>query len=445
MSSLLVRNGLLVTMDPQRRVLEGDLYAVDGVIREVGTAPPSADVVIEAAGKLVLPGFVQVHVHLCQTLFRGLADDMDVVDWLRTRIWPLEQAHDEESLYDSARLAIAEMIRGGTTCALTMETVRHSESALQAVVDSGFRATCGKALMDNLETGTEMVGETTQEALTEALDLLDRFHGAANGRVRYALSPRGTRNASSELWQRVRNIAQDRGVLIHSHAAENREQTERLAQLPGGSDVVYLASLGVLGPNVVLAHCVWVTPEEREILARSNTRVAHCPSANLKLASGYAPIPQMLEQGIAVGLGADGAPCNNNLDMFREMRLAALIHKPQHGPRSMSAPTVLEMATLGGARALGLDDQIGSLEVDKRADLVVLSREGVHTVPRRHADPISALVYAHQAADVETVVIDGDVVLRDGCLTTMDESEISGAAEASLERVLSRANLGALP
>jgi cytosine/adenosine deaminase-related metal-dependent hydrolase len=230
-------------------------------------------------------------------------------------------------------------------------------------------------------------------------------------------------------------------VLLHSHAAENREQTERLAQLPGGSDVLYLDSLGVLGPNLVLAHCVWVTPKEREMLAASNTRVAHCPSANLKLASGFAPVPQMLAQGITVGLGADGAPCNNTMDMFREMRHAALIHKPRHGPRSMSAPTVLEMATLGGARALGLEDQIGSLEVGKRADLTVLSRDGTHVAPRRHADPVSAVVYAHGAADVETVVIDGDVVLRDGILTTMDEAQITRAAEASLGRVLSRAKL----
>jgi cytosine/adenosine deaminase-related metal-dependent hydrolase len=179
------------------------------------------------------------------------------------------------------------------------------------------------------------------------------------------------------------------------------------------------------------------------MLAASNTRVAHCPSANLKLASGYAPIPQMLAQGITVGLGADGAPCNNNMDMFREMRHAALIHKPRHGPRSMSAPTVLEMATLGGARALGLEAEIGSLEVGKKADLIVLSRDGLHAVPRLHTDPLSAVVYSHQAGDVETVVIDGDVVLREGRLTTMDEREIRRAAEASLERVLSRARLDA--
>jgi cytosine/adenosine deaminase-related metal-dependent hydrolase len=199
-----------------------------------------------------------------------------------------------------------------------------------------------------------------------------------------------------------------------------------------------LNSLGVLGSNLVLAHCVWVTPEERALLADTGTRVAHCPSANLKLASGFAPIPEMLEQDIIVGLGADGAPCNNNLDMFQEMRLAALMHKPSYGPRSMPAATVLEMATLGGARALGLEDQIGSLEIGKRADLIIISRDGLHVSPQMQVDLVSAVVYAHKAADVETVVIDGQVVLRDRQFTTLDESEIHRSAERSIEQVLGR-------
>lgn len=439
MSSLLVRGGLLVTMDSHRRIIEGNLYVENELIREVPSQRTIADTVVEATNRLVLPGFVQAHVHLCQTLFRGLADDMDVVDWLRLRIWPLEQAHDEESLYDSARLAIAEMIQSGTTCALTIETVHHTEAALQAVLDTGFRATCGKALMDNWEVGTEMVGESTEEALADSLHLLRQYHGAGSGRLRYALSPRGARNVTDELWTRVRDLARDEGVRIHTHAAENQTQSERLARLPGGRDVLYLDSLGVLGPNLVLAHCVWVTPEEQALLASTGTRVAHCPSANLKLASGFAPIPDMLEQGITVGLGADGAPCNNNLDMFQEMRLAALMHKPAYGPCSMSAATVLEMATLGGARALGLEDQIGSLEVGKRADFTIISRHGLHANPQ--TDPVSAIVYAHKATDVETVVIDGQVVLHDRQFTTLDEVQVRRAAERSIERVLGRAPL----
>jgi 5-methylthioadenosine/S-adenosylhomocysteine deaminase len=425
-------------MDPHRRVFTGNLYVEDGVIREVGSQRTVADTVIEAAGRLVLPGFVQTHVHLCQTLFRGQADDMDVVDWLRLRIWPLEQAHDEGSLYNSARLAIAEMVQSGTTCALTIETVRHTEAALQAVLDTGFRATCGKALMDNREAGTNMLGESTEDGLAESMRLLRRYHGAGEGRLRYALSPRGTRNVTDQLWARVRDIAQEEGVIIHTHAAENRAQSERLAHLPGGRDVQYLHSLGILGPNLVLAHCVWVTPQDQETLASTGTRVAHCPSANLKLASGFAPIPEMLERGLTVGLGADGAPCNNNLDMFQEMRLAALMHKPTYGPRAMPASTVLEMATLGGARALGLEDQIGSLEVGKRADIIVISGDGLHLSPQTSGDPVSALVYSHRATDVETVIIDGCVVFQDRRFTTLDEREIRQAAERSIEQLLDR-------
>lgn len=439
-SSILIRNGLLVTMNADRQVLGGSVYIEDGRIVEIPSPRATAGAVIDATDCLVIPGFVQTHVHLCQTLFRGMADDMDVIDWLRLRIWPLEQAHDGQSVYDSARLGIAEMIRGGTTCALTMETVHHTEEAFRAVLETGFRAISGKAMMDRWEPGTEMVGEETGASLEASLALLREFHGQGDGRLRVAFCPRGSRNCTEGLWADIVALADEHDTFIHTHAAENEAQTERLA-VDSATDIEYLHGLGATGPRLVAAHCIWVTDREIEILAESGTRVAHCPSCNTKLASGFAPVPEFLEQGVVVGLGADGAPCNNNLDMFQEMRLASFIHKPRRGPRSMPAMSVLEMATLGGARALGLEDELGSLEPGKRADVVVIRRDGLHAQPQAGVDPIAQIVYEHRASDVDSVIIDGRVLVRGGEFTELDPMEISARANDSAERVLERAEL----
>jgi 5-methylthioadenosine/S-adenosylhomocysteine deaminase len=438
-TSLLVRDGTVVTMDPRRRVLDADVYVEDSRIVEVGTTRSTADTVVDASGAIVVPGFVQAHVHLCQSLFRGLADDMDVVDWLRRRIWPLEQALDGPALRSAARLAIAEMLLSGTTAALTIETVHGTEEVLGAVMETGFRAVGGKAMMDRLEPGTEMVGETTDEAIQRSLELLRAFHGAGDGRIHYAFCPRGARNATDELWALTVRLAEEHDARIHTHAAENRAQTARLAATSGGTDVAYLQSLGVLSPRTVLAHCVWVTDEEVAMLASSGATVAHCPSSNLKLASGFAPVPEMLAAGVNVGLGADGTPCNDNLDMFTEMRLAALIHKPRVGPEGMAALDVLEMATIRGARALGLEDRIGSIEPGKRADLVVVRRDGLHAQPGGDRDPVGQLVYELRSSDVDTVIVDGRPLVRGGELTEMDPDELRARASESVRRVAVRA------
>jgi 5-methylthioadenosine/S-adenosylhomocysteine deaminase len=441
MSTLQIKNGLLITMNPSCDVIAADLQIVDGRISAIGSLSEPGDDVIDASGCLVLPGFVQTHVHLIQALFRGMGDDMDVVDWLRLRVWPLEQAHDADSVTASARLAVAEMIRSGTTCALTNETVRHTDRVFEVILESGFRACSGKMMMDRLEPGTEMVGEETTASLQQSLSLLEAYHGAGNGRLRYAFCPRGSRNCTEALWHDIIAIAAERNLLIHTHALENQRQTRRLAEdsLP---DVAYLHTLGATSPRLVLAHCVWPSPDEVDILAETGTRVTHCPSANLKLASGFAPVPELLARGINVSLGSDGAPCNNNMDMFVEMRLAGLIHKPRVGPRGMPAYTVLEMATMGGARALALDHEIGSLEVGKRADVIVLRRDGLHVQPLEGVDPVAQVVYAHTARDVDTVVIDGQVILRNGEFVALDHDAICAHANEAARAVLARAGLG---
>ena len=438
---IIIQGATVVTLDGENRIFNGDVI-VEGR-RISGFGPPysarifeDTDDVFDGAGCILLPGFVQTHVHLCQTLFRGAADDLALIDWLKQRIWPMEAAHTSRSLAASARLAIAELIRGGTTTALTMETVNHTEVVLQAVADTGYRAIVGKCMMDSGDETPGALQEKTEESIAESVDLIRRWHGQDEGRIRCCFAPRFALSCTRELMIEVARLAKEMGVLVHTHASENVDEIAMVEKATGMRNIEYLASLGIAAPNVVLAHCVHLDGAEMDILKETGTRVAHCPSSNLKLASGVAKVPELLERGISVSLGADGAPCNNRLDMFTEMRTAALIQKVRLGSRSMPAATVLRMATIEGARALGYENEIGSIEQGKRADLQLISLERPHTTPS--PDPVSAVVYAAEASDVELVMIDGRIVLRDGALTTLDESEVVAAAAREAALLTSR-------
>jgi 5-methylthioadenosine/S-adenosylhomocysteine deaminase len=437
--TVLIRGGAVVTMDAAETVVAGDVLVRGGRIEAVGGESSfNADVTIDARGCAVLPGFVQTHVHLCQTLFRGAADDLQLLDWLKRRVWPMEAAHDPASLRASARLGVAEMIRGGTTCALTMETVSHTEEVFRVVEESGFRATVGKCMMDKGDEVPAGLREEADDSIRESLVLLERWHGRADGRVRYCFAPRFAVSCTRGLLERVAALARERGVMIHTHASENRSEIELVERETGRRNVEYLDSLGISGPHVLLAHCVHLNDDELSLLASKGTHVAHCPSSNMKLGSGVAPVSEMLGRGVSVSLGADGAPCNNRLDMFTEMRTAALLQKVSRGADALPAPRVLRMATLGGARALGLGGEVGSLEVGKRADVTVVELGRLHTTPM--PDVVSTLVYAAGAQDVRDVLIDGRVVLRGGELQTLDEREV--VAEAARQYGLLAARSG---
>lgn len=437
--SILIKNGTIVTMDADNSIVRGDLLIRDGRIASVEENETSADEVIDAEGCAVLPGFIQTHIHLCQTLFRGAADDLSLIDWLKTRIWPMEAAHTRESIRASAQLGIAELIKGGTTCALTMETVNHTEEVFRVVEQTGFRATVGKCMMDKGEDIPPSLAERTQDSIKESIELIDQWHGKAEGRIRVCFAPRFAISCTRELLAEVAKLASERGVMIHTHASENMSECEMVETETGLRNIVYLNSLGVSGPHVVLAHCVHVSDREFDTLQKTQTNVAHCPSSNLKLGSGIAPITAMLERGISVSLGADGAPCNNRLDMFTEMRTAALLQKALHGPEVVPAGRALRLATVDGARALGLADEIGSLEVGKRADVVVIDLKRLHSAPR--ADVVSSVVYSAEASDVRTAIIDGHVVLRDGELTTLNEADVIADANREAKSLSERANL----
>lgn len=430
--SLLIKDALIVTLDESNRILEGDVAIEAGLITAIQPATTAREragfaEVIDARGRVLLPGFVQTHLHLCQTLFRGAADDLSLIDWLKQRIWPLEAAHTPQSISASARLGIAELIKGGTTCALTMETVNHTESVFQAIADSGFRATTGKCMMDQSEEAPRTLIETCEDSIAASLELLKRWHGQADGRIRYCFAPRFAVSCSRRLLERVAVLAREHGVLVHTHASENLAEIELVRKATGKRNLVYLRDLGLAAPHVVLAHCIWLDENEMEILESTGTRVAHCPSSNLKLGSGCARVFEMLERGISVSLGADGAACNNRLDMLTEMRSAVLLQKVLRGSQALPALRALRMATQGGAAALGLADQIGSVEVGKRADLQLLNLDRLHTTP--HPDPISAIVYAAQASDIETVMIDGRVVMRERKLLNLNEEQVIAEAE----------------
>ncbi|MEW6207194.1 MAG: 5'-deoxyadenosine deaminase [Acidobacteriota bacterium] len=434
--SLLIRNATVVTVDQTDSIFEGDVLIERGRIAKIGSSiKTKADEVIDARSHVLLPGFVQTHVHLCQTIFRGAADDLSLIDWLKKRIWPLEAAHSEESVYASARLGIAEMIRGGTTCALTMETVNHTDAVFRAVEETGFRATVGKCMMDKGDDVPQGLSEKTEESIEESLALLDRWHNRADGRVRYCFAPRFAVSCTRGLLEEVARLSRERRVMVHTHASENLDEIAMVERETGQRNVAYLDSVGLAAPHVVLAHCVWLDESEMEILRSTGTHVAHCPSSNLKLSSGLARVDEMLERGISVSLGADGAPCNNRLDMFTEMRTAALIQKALRGPQSLPALRVLRMATIDGARALGLDAETGSIEAGKRADLTLIDLNKLHAAPLR--DPASAIVYSACASDVETVIIDGRVVMRDRELLTMNEKEVIDKAREEADRLSS--------
>ncbi len=401
---------------------------------------------VDLSGRLVIPGFVQTHVHFCQVMLRGTADDMALLDWLRTRIWPLEAAHDEESTYLSALLAGTELLAGGVTCVCIMESVRHADAAARAVEELGLRAVFGKVMMDYTDTPPELGGlpasfiETTQQTLDESLRLLKRWHGAAGGRISYGLMPRGILTTSEELLLRIRDLSAEYGVLVHTHACETLPESRLVEQRRGQTEIKYLHRLGLANERLLLAHCVCVDDEDIRILQEQQVKVASCPLTNLKLASGIAPLEKMADAGITLSLGSDGAPCNNTLDMFTEMRFASLLQKGTlHQPTAMTAQRTFEIATLGGAKALGMAEDIGVLAPGKKADLAVIDWNHPQTAPQKPS--VAGLVYSGGAHMVTDTMVDGRFVYRNKKPVAVDTNILRHRAQTALEKLLQRSNI----
>jgi len=429
---MLWRGARFVHCDGAGTVTLGDLAASGGKITSL-TAPTEHNA-RDLDGKIVVPGFVQTHIHLVQTLFRGLADDLALLDWLRTRIWPLEAAPDEDSVYWSARLGLTELLLGGTTAILDMATVHHTDAVFRAAEECGMRLHCGAAMMDREnEAG---LWQPTEACLQDACALADRWHG--KGRLKYAFAPRFVPSCTEALLTQTRDEARARGCLIHTHSSENPEELGLVRALTGRENVEYLHDIGLTGPDVVLAHCIHLTNKEIGLLANTGTRVVHCPSSNLKLASGLCPVPELHHAGVHVSLGADGAPCNNRLDIFQEMRLAALIHKPRCGATALPAPQILRFATRHGAEALG-HDHAGLLAPDHDADLVILDPDTPATTGG--TEPHGLIVYAMSPANVREVWIGGEQVVDKGQVLAWDTQETIVEARRALDRVIRRAGI----
>ncbi len=423
---LVVAGGIVLTADQDWNIYDPGAVAVDGgAIVGLGPREEIEEAYrgreqIDASGKLVMPGLINAHTHAPMTLFRGIADDLPLETWLYKYIWPAEAKWvDPDFVRLGTQLAAAEMIRSGTV--LFCDMYFFEDDIAEACKEAGLRVVIGEGLVDFPNPDYK----TPEEGLDRNEYLLRKWGG--DSLVIPSIQPHSLYAASADLMQQSKALADQYGAPYLLHVSETQSEVQESREKYGCTPVARLADLGVLGPTTVAIHGVHLTDEDIELLAQHRTSVVQCPESQLKLASGFTPVPKLLEAGVKVGLGTDGAASNNDLDMFGEMGTAARVHKVIAGdPTAMPARQALSMATLQAARVLGLEDRLGSLEVGKRGDIIVLDLDVPHLVPVY--DITSHLVYAAHSSDVRTVIIDGRVVMRDRELLTLDEDEIFARA-----------------
>jgi len=430
--NLLIRGATLVTVNARDEVInEGDLAIAGAQIVGVGAAPPGfvPDRIMDGRNRIVLPGLVNTHTHLSMTLMRNYADDLAFWPWLLQRVKPLEDHLVPEDVRIGARLGIAEMIRGGTTCFHDMYF--HLDEVADEVANAGLRGRLCGALFDNSGQGDALLGA--------AVGLHERWHGKAEGRVTVGLGPHSPYLCSPGYLREILSEAERLQCGLHVHVAETEREVAESREKHGVTPVQLLADLGCFRVPVVAAHGIYVDAADRRLLREGGASVAHNPGSNLKLANGIAPVQELLDDGVNVSLGTDGAASNNNLNMFEEMHLAALLQKwLRRDAEALPARQVLRMATINGAKALGLEAEIGSLEVGKQADVLVVDAAQPHLAPRH--DPLALLVYSAQAADVATVLVAGRILLEERRLTTLDGESLLELATAQTGSLLARAS-----
>jgi 5-methylthioadenosine/S-adenosylhomocysteine deaminase len=429
-ADILVYNGTMLTMDDRRNIIPDGLLAISGnTIHYIGKdekGSVSAEKELDAEGGLILPGLINGHTHAAMTLFRGLADDLPLMDWLNNYIFPVEGKMDDDFVRVGSLLACAEMIMSGTTTFCDMYLFE--EEVARAAKEAGMRCLIGEVLYDfpSPNYGTVEKGFIYTEALIE------RWKG--DPLINIAVEPHSLFTCGAELLLKANDLALRKGVPLILHMAETKEEMEETEKRFGKRPAQHLKDLGLLGPHLILDHCVHVSKSEIDLLARHKVSVVHNPESNMKLASGIAPVPEMIARGIKVGLGTDGCASNNNLDLFGEMDMAAKLHKAQRlDPTVMDAPTLIRMATIDGARALGLGEITGSLEVGKRADLIVIDINKPHLTPMYN--PYSHLVYAASGHDVRHSIIDGRIVMEDRRLRTLDLEDIIERSKQKSKKV----------
>jgi len=438
--AILLRGGMLLTMADGARATRGDVLVSGARIAQIGTVdqtPPDTEV-LDCSGCYLMPGLVQTHVHLVQTIFRGLAEDLGLLDWLRRFIWPLEAAHDEASVRACVRLGLGELITTGTTTILDMGTTRWGDVVAEELVRSGIRARFGQAMMDTGENVPAGLVETTRDSLDASAGLVKRWSKAGAGRIAYAYAPRFALSCTRELLEAVGMLAKISELLVHTHSNESAEERSAVQGVTGMSPIGYLAQVGIATPRTVIAHGVHVDDAELQILRESGSAVTHCPSSNLKLGSGVADVVRLRQARVTVGIGADGAACNNELDGFEEVRLATLLARTLRGQGALTAADALGMATREGARALHLETETGTLEVGRRADIVVIDSQ---RLAGPGGDPIARIVFGGGSRGVRDVLVDGTLLVRGGAPLLFDPTEVRAKAAEALPALLGRAQL----
>lgn len=427
-NTILIKNAFI--LNPQNDINgKRDVLIKDDLIYKIeeDIADDNVDKIINAEDKILLPGFVNTHTHLSMTLFRGLADDLALDEWLNDNIWPMEANLNGNYCYIGALLGAVELIKSGTTTFSDMYF--YMEDVARAVEESGIRAALSYGMID---FGDE---EKRKAEIEQNMTLFKNCHDTADGRIRVFFGPHSPYTASEELLKEVRKLADENNIKIHIHVSETQKEIDDVSAEKGLRPFEYLDSIGFLGPDVVCAHSVWLSDEEIEIIKKHDVKISHNPCSNMKLASGIAPVSKLLENDICVAIGTDGASSNNNLDIIEELRTASLLQKVSTlDPKALNSDEALAIGTINGARALGWDDEIGTVEVGKKADLILIDKNHANMIPDS-SKLSSNVIYSANGFNVDTTICNGQILMENRQLTTLDEQDIYKKAKKAIEEL----------
>ena len=427
-NTILIKNALILNPNnfenkKQSLLIKGNLIAeIADEIDEAGV-----EKIIDADGKILLPGLINTHTHLSMTLFRGLADDLSLDSWLNDHIWPMEANLNGDYCYIGALLGAIEMIKSGTTTFSDMYF--YMEDVARAVEDAGIRAVISYGMIDFGDA------ERRENEINQNMTLFNSCNGMANGRIKVFLGPHSPYTASEDLLKKVRELADEYNMGIHIHVSETQKEINDSLDEKGLRPFEYLEKIGFLGPDVVAAHCVWLSDEEIEIIKKHGVKVSHNPCSNMKLASGVSPVSKLIENDICVSIGTDGASSNNNLDLIEELKTASLLQKVSTlDPKVLSSDEAIEMATIKGAETLGLSDEIGSIEVGKKADIILIDTNAANMTPDS-SSLSSNVIYSANGSNVDTTICDGKILMENKKLTELDENEIYAKARQAIKEL----------
>ena len=427
-NTILIKNALILNpnnFDNKKQ----SLLIKDDLIAEIADeiSEDNIDKIIDAEGKILLPGLINTHTHLSMTLFRGLADDLSLDSWLNDHIWPMEANLNGDYCYIGALLGAVELIKSGTTTFSDMYF--YMEDVARAVEDSGIRAVLSYGMIDFGDA------ERREAELKENLDLFNSCNGMADGRIKVFFGPHSPYTASEELLIKTRQLADEYNMGIHIHVSETEKEINDILDEKGLRPFEYLEKIGLLGPDVVAAHCVWLSDNEIDIIKKHDVKVSHNPCSNMKLASGISPVSKLIENDICVSIGTDGASSNNNLDLIEELKTASLLQKVSTlDPKVLSSDEAIEMATIKGAEALGLDSEIGSIEVGKKADIILIDTNAANMVPDS-SSLSSNVIYSANGSNVDTTICNGKILMENKKLTVLDEQEIFEKAKKAIKEL----------